>query len=149
MNPPSAITCQNRCNRSGRTKIEYSATASPNQSGVAITGRTRATSTGRSISTGRSLTSCPASAATCGSAGVVHPRDAGRSRTDGGHDRPSTGLSAGHRRTHAGCAARAGTIRHGRVEADHSRLKARLRQMRGLSRIQSARIVARSIDRRS
>jgi hypothetical protein len=41
MKPPSAITCQNRCNRSGRMKIEYSATASPNQSGVAITGRTR------------------------------------------------------------------------------------------------------------
>ncbi len=31
MNPPSAITCQNCCNRSGRTKIEYSATTTPNQ----------------------------------------------------------------------------------------------------------------------
>jgi hypothetical protein len=31
MNPAQAITCQNRCNRSGRMKIEYSATTTPNQ----------------------------------------------------------------------------------------------------------------------
>jgi hypothetical protein len=47
MKPPSAITCQNRCNRSGRMKIEYSATGNTQSVGVAITARTQACPFGR------------------------------------------------------------------------------------------------------
>jgi len=41
MKPPSAITCQNCCNKSGRMKIEYSATDNTQSVGVAITARTQ------------------------------------------------------------------------------------------------------------
>jgi hypothetical protein len=42
MKPPSAITCQNCCNKSGRMKIEYSATDNTQSVGVATTARTQA-----------------------------------------------------------------------------------------------------------
>jgi len=42
MNPPSDMTCQNCCNRSGRMKIEYSATDNTQSVRVAITARTQA-----------------------------------------------------------------------------------------------------------
>jgi len=42
MNPPSDMTRQNRCNRSGRMKIEYSPTENTQSVGVAITARTKA-----------------------------------------------------------------------------------------------------------
>jgi len=41
MNPPSDMTCQNCCNRSGRMKIEYSATDNTQSVRVAITARTQ------------------------------------------------------------------------------------------------------------
>jgi hypothetical protein len=46
MKPLSAITCQNCCNKSGRTKIEYSATDNTQSVGVAITARTQGSANG-------------------------------------------------------------------------------------------------------
>jgi len=49
MKPPSAITCQNCCNKSGRMKIEYSATDNTQSVGVATTARTQGSATGRLV----------------------------------------------------------------------------------------------------
>ncbi len=46
MKPPSDMTCQNRCNRSGRMKIEYSATDNTQPVDVAITARTQGSAIG-------------------------------------------------------------------------------------------------------
>ena len=97
--------------------------------------------TGRWISMARSSMSCCRPGVTAAAA-LLHPGDSHRHSARRGHDRPRARLPAGPRRADPLGVHTVGRYASNPAEADHGRLKARLRPMRGLKRHRSARILA-------